>query len=69
MAGGTYVIPAENTGNSISIANSGIPMGLLLLLTYSAIVTGTPIDRSFIIDADNRTYIIPIDIRTLTVQE
>ena len=44
----TYTIPSDGSGNSVEItAGAGVPIGLLLILTYaigSATVAGTPSD-------------------------
>jgi hypothetical protein len=71
----TYTVPSDGVGNTITTSGStdaGVPMGLLLLLTYSGVgtvsVTGTPKLRKYIVDAESRSWTIPAESRTYTVR-
>lgn len=61
----TLAIEAEGTGSAITIiagSGGGSPMGFALLYLYSGVdavtVSGTPLERTLVIEAEDRTMTI-----------
>ena len=59
----TFTVPSAGTGNEVTGTASGYyPFGMLLMMQQlipgAFVVTGTPSGRVFIVDAEDRTFVI-----------